>query len=99
MPWVYILECADGSYYVGSTVDLARRVWQHQNGEGAAYTRIRRRQPVRLAWSVEIDRIDECFAVEKQIQRWGRAKRRALVEGRVELLPDLASRPRRDGRG
>ncbi|AJR18690.1 GIY-YIG nuclease family protein [Pimelobacter simplex] len=44
--YCYILECADGSYYVGSTVDLERRVSQHQLGLGAAYTR--RRRPVVL---------------------------------------------------
>jgi putative endonuclease len=37
MAWVYVLECKDGSFYVGSTIDLERRVWQHQMGEGAAY--------------------------------------------------------------
>ena len=42
MAWVYILECSDGSLYVGSTTDVERRVWQHQNGEGAAYTKRRR---------------------------------------------------------
>ena len=92
MAWVYILECADGTYYVGSTVDLERRVWQHQEGEGegAAYTR--RRRPVRLVWSTDVDRIDEAYAFEKQIQGWNRAKRRALIEGRLMDLPWLASR-------
>ena len=51
MAWTYILECADGSYYVGSTVDLERRVAEHNEGLGAAYTRSRRRRPVRLAWT------------------------------------------------
>jgi putative endonuclease len=38
MPYAYILHCADGSYYVGSTIDLERRVAEHQAGEGAQYT-------------------------------------------------------------
>jgi putative endonuclease len=42
MPWTYILECADGSFYVGSTRDLEERVEQHNTGHGAAYTRRRR---------------------------------------------------------
>ena len=86
--WTYILECSDGSYYVGSTTDLDRRVSQHNRGEGAAYTRHRR--PVRLVWSVEFDRIDEAFHFEKQVQNWGRAKRLALIEGRWTDLPGLA---------
>jgi putative endonuclease len=90
MAWVYILECADGTLYVGSTVDLARRVWQHENGEGAAYTR--RRRPVRLVWSCEVDRVDEAFAFEKHLQGWSRAKRWALVEGRVDDLRWMSSR-------
>ncbi|HET8664880.1 MAG TPA: GIY-YIG nuclease family protein [Nocardioides sp.] len=90
MAWVYILECSDGSFYVGSTTDLERRVWQHQNGEGATYTK--RRRPVRLVWALPFDRIDEAWAFEKHVQGWGREKRRALIEGRVDDLPSLASR-------
>jgi putative endonuclease len=37
--YMYILECADGSYYTGSTNNLERRLQQHQNGEGANYTK------------------------------------------------------------
>ncbi|WP_300538024.1 GIY-YIG nuclease family protein [uncultured Nocardioides sp.] len=88
MAWTYILECADGSYYVGSTTHLDLRVGQHQRGEGAAYTRSRR--PVRLAWAGEFQRIDEAFGFEKQVQRWGRAKRQALIDGRWGDLPGLA---------
>jgi putative endonuclease len=92
MAFVYILECADGSWYVGSTIDLERRVAQHQHGEGSAYRR--RRLPVRLVFSSEFARIDDAFAFEKQVQGWSRAKRRALIDGRLEALPDL-SRKRR----
>ena len=90
MAWTYILECADGSYYVGSTTDLNRRLWEHNEGLGAAYTRRRGRRPVTLAWSGEFARIDEAFFYEKQIQGWGRPKRKALIDGKFELLPDLA---------
>lgn len=86
--YCYILECADGTYYVGSTVDLERRVSQHQLGLGAAYTRHRR--PVTLVWYEHYSRIDAAYAREKQIQGWGRAKRRALIEGRPHELPLLA---------
>ncbi len=90
MAWTYILECADGSYYVGSTVDLQGRVWQHQNGEGAAYTR--HRLPVTLVWSAQFDRVDQAFAFEKRVQGWSRRKRQALIEGRYDDLPELSSR-------
>ena len=90
MAWTYIIECADGSYYVGSTVDLERRVSQHNLGEGASYTMPRRRRPVRLVWAAEFNRVDDAFAYEKQIQNWSRAKRIALIEGRLSDLPALA---------
>jgi putative endonuclease len=95
MAWTYILECADGSLYVGSTTDLERRVSQHNLGIGAAYRRLRRRRPVRLVWAAEFQRVEDAFRYEKQVQGWSRAKRMALIEGRFHALPDLASRPPR----
>ena len=56
------------------------------------YTRSRR--PVKLAYAHEADRIDTAFALEKQVQGWSRAKRRALIEGQLELLPELARKAR-----
>ena len=90
MAWTYILECADGSYYVGSTVDLGRRLFEHNEGLGPIYTRIKRRRPVKLVLAVEFDRIEDAFRLEKQVQGWGRAKRQALIEGRLHDLPALA---------
>ena len=94
MAWTYILRCADGTYYVGSTVDLERRLYEHNDGLGAAYTR--RRRPVTLAWAGEFERIDEAFAFEKRVQGWGRAKRQALIDGRLDMLPRLASRSKKN---
>jgi putative endonuclease len=88
MPWVYMLRCRDGSFYVGSTTHLEERVHQHQIGMGAAYTRNRR--PVELVWAHETERVAEAFGLEKQIQNWSRAKRIALIEGRFDDLPGLA---------
>ena len=92
MPWAYILECADGSFYVGSTTDLDRRLSEHSQGLGAAYTRRPGRRPIRLVWSAEFARVDEAFAFEKRVQGWNRRKRIALIEGRWADLPSLASR-------
>jgi putative endonuclease len=79
MAFTYILECSDGSYYVGSTVDLERRIAQHAAGEGAAYTR---RRPVKLAWAMQMDSVAEAYLLEKKLQGWSRAKRRCVIEGR-----------------
>lgn len=77
MPYMYMLRCSDDSYYVGSTWDVERRLAQHNNGEGAAYTR--RRRPVVLVYVEEYSRIEDAFARETQVQNWSRAKREALI--------------------
>ena len=95
MPYLYILECSDGSYYTGSTWDLRQRLAQHQAGVGANYTA--KHLPVTLVYCEQYDRIDEAFQREKQVQGWSRKKKRALIEGRFEHLPDLsASKSKRD---
>jgi putative endonuclease len=86
--WMYILECCDGSYYTGSTVDLERRLNQHQTGEGANHTK--KRLPVKLVYSEEYQRIDTAFYREKQVQGWSRKKKEALIKGEFEKLPELA---------
>ncbi len=90
MAWMYILECCDESYYVGSTKDIKRRLSQHQAGIGANYTS--KRLPVKLVYCEEYERVDEAFYREKQVQGWRRAKREALINGQSELLPALAKK-------
>ena len=90
MAWMYILECCDNSYYVGSTKDLKRRLSQHQEGTGSNYTY--KRLPLKLVYCEEYDRVDEAFYREKQVQGWTRCKREALINGTPELLPALAKK-------
>jgi len=90
MAWMYILECADGSYYVGSTKDLERRFSEHQQGLGAKYTY--NRLPVKPVYGEEYDRISDAYAREKQVQGWRRGKREVLINGDLELLPALAKK-------
>jgi putative endonuclease len=63
---MYILECADGTYYTGSTNNLERRIWEHDNLLGAQYPR--KKPPVKLVYCEEYSRIDEAFYREKQVQ-------------------------------
>lgn len=97
--FVYMLRCCDGSYYVGSTRTLEKRIWEHQQGLGAEYTR--RRLPVELVWSAEFPNVGDAFFWEKRIQNWSRAKREALIGYRYDHLPDLAKKqfPREAIRG
>ncbi|MFJ6113895.1 GIY-YIG nuclease family protein [Agrococcus sediminis] len=92
MPHMYILECSDGSFYVGSTWDADYRLAQHQRGEGSQYTK--RRLPVKLVHCEYFERRDEAYWAEKQVQGWSRRKRLALIEGRAEELPGSTGRPR-----
>ncbi|KRB36361.1 excinuclease ABC subunit C [Microbacterium sp. Root180] len=92
MPFTYILRCADGTFYAGSTRDLGRRIEQHEAGMGSAYTR--RRLPVELAWSGEFERIDDAFAWEKRIQGWSHAKREAFILGGIDAVRGWSVRTR-----
>ncbi|HSB77318.1 MAG TPA: GIY-YIG nuclease family protein [Candidatus Methylomirabilis sp.] len=86
--WVYILECADGSYYVGHCDELEVRLRQHQSGALGGYTSTRR--PVRLAYSQDFPTRDEAFAAERQIKGRTRRKKDALIRGDWEELRLLA---------
>ena len=87
-PYMYILLCGNGSYYVGSTKYLEKRIARHQKGEGAKYTKLY--PPVTQIYFEKYDRIQEAFKREKQIQKWSRAKKEALINGDVEELKRLA---------
>lgn len=86
--WVYILACADNSYYVGHTDDLGKRMAQHDSGELGGYTASRR--PVRLVYSQAFQTREQAFAVERQLKGWSRKKKEALIAGDWELLRILA---------
>jgi putative endonuclease len=90
--YVYILRCADGSYYVGSATgyDLAPRVEQHNAGAYPGYTCTRR--PVVLVWSEYFDRITDGIAAERQIKGWSRAKKEALMRSDWASLSKLSQR-------
>ena len=93
MPWTYILKCRDGSLYTGSTSAVERRVWEHNAGLIPGYTSTRR--PVKLVFAHETERIDDAWALEKQIKGWRRAKKFALISGDYEQLVRLADTRRR----
>lgn len=77
--WVYILRCADGSYYTGHTDDLDKRIGEHQEGLCGGYTASR--LPVVLAFSQECSTREEALAAEQQIKGWSRKKKEAMMRG------------------
>ena len=88
--YMYILECAGNFYYTGSTINLSRRLQQHQNGEGSNFTS--KHLPVKLVYYEEFDRIDIAFYREKQIQKWSRAKKKVLIEENNKDLSALSKK-------
>jgi predicted GIY-YIG superfamily endonuclease len=95
--WVYILRCADGSYYVGHSDDLAVRLQQHETGVLGGYTATRR--PVQLVYSQDFTTRDEAFAAERRIKGWSRTKKEALIRGDWAEIRRLARGRRAQGRG
>jgi putative endonuclease len=77
MAFMYILKCANGSYYTGSTRNLGRRLYQHRSGAGANHTR--KYAPVELVYYEEYTLIKDAFYREKQVQRWSHKKKKALI--------------------
>jgi putative endonuclease len=85
--YVYILRCADGSYYVGSTrTSLDDRVAQHNAGNFDGYTA--RRRPVILVFAEHFDRITDAIAAERE--GWRRDKKEALIRGEFDTLRSLS---------
>lgn len=88
MPFCYILRCADGSFYVGSTQNLASRLNKHSEGSASGYTAARR--PVALAYVEELPSIEGARARERQLKGWTRAKKKALIAGAAGRLKTLS---------
>jgi putative endonuclease len=90
--FVYILRCADQSYYTGSTSKpLDERVAEHQAGAYDTYTASR--LPVTLVYSEEFGDIRDAHAAEQQIKGWSRVKKESLISGRWDLVSFHAKRP------
>jgi tRNA/rRNA methyltransferase len=82
-----MLRCSDGSYYLGHSDDLERRIAEHQSGLVEGYTHERR--PVALVWSQEFPTREEALAAERQIKGWSRPKKEALIRGDWEGVQAL----------
>ena len=76
--YVYVLECADGSFYTGYTTDVERRVAEHDAGEGAKYTR--GRAPVELIYKERFESRSAAMKREYEIKQLSRARKERLVD-------------------
>lgn len=77
--WVYLLRCADGSYYTGQTDRLEERVAEHQAGAVPGYTSSR--LPVEVVYVQTFPTREEALAAEQQIKGWSRKKKEAMIRG------------------
>ena len=86
--YVYILHCADGSYYTGHTDDLESRMYAHYAGLVPGYTATR--MPVSLEFSEEFPTRYEALERERQVKGWSRRKKEALIDRDWGLLRELS---------
>lgn len=87
--FVYILQCSDGTYYTGITNDLDRRIIEHEEGiDTNSYTS--KRRPVELKFYYQFNDVRQAIAFEKQVKRWSRKKKEAIINNQWELLPELS---------
>ena len=88
--YTYILQCANGQYYVGSTTDLDKRLQEHQAGLGAKFTS--KHLPIKLVYKEEFSSIELAFSRERQLHGWSRAKKEALIKGELDSLRELSTK-------
>jgi len=87
--YTYILECSDGSYYTGHTDDIDTRISAHKLGLFPnCYTYTRR--PIKVLYVVQFPTRDDAFRTERQIKGWNRKKKRALINGDLDILKYLS---------
>lgn len=91
LSFVYILKCSDGTFYTGVTSNLEKRISEHQSGKHAdSYTFTRR--PLQLVFYSEFTDINLVIEKEKQIKKWSKAKKEALIKNEFDKLPNLAKK-------
>ena len=88
--YVYILKCADGSYYVGHTDNLEKRMSEHNYGQSSEYTATR--LPLKLVFSQTCADRHEALQAERQIKQWSRKKKEALIQENWDLLKLLSKK-------
>ena len=90
--WAYMLRCADGTYYVGQSSDVERRVAEHQSGVVRGYTHSRR--PVELIWCEVFEERAQAMEAERVVKGWSKAKKEALIAQNWDRLKQFAVPPK-----
>jgi predicted GIY-YIG superfamily endonuclease len=87
--FIYMLECNDGSYYIGHTDDIDRRISEHNNGQISGYTK--NRLPIKVVYTQDFATRDEAINAEQQIKGWSRKKKHALIQNDWETIKKLSN--------
>jgi predicted GIY-YIG superfamily endonuclease len=87
---VYILKCTDGSYYVGHTDNLTERILRHNSARASKWTACR--LPIKIVYNESYENEEQAILRERQIKRWSRAKKEALIGGDTNALQSLSKR-------
>ncbi len=74
--FVYIIECSDSTFYIGTTNDVEKRIAKHNSGKGAKYTR--GRTPVKLKYTQAFENRSEACKHEYKLKRYSREEKIAL---------------------
>ena len=89
MSWfVYILRCVNDSYYIGHSLNPSARLSRHKDGTGAQHTATY--QPNGILYHERFDTEAEAVRRERQLKRWSRAKKEALITGNKVRLHELS---------
>ncbi|MGD0290749.1 MAG: GIY-YIG nuclease family protein [Candidatus Binataceae bacterium] len=92
--YVYIMSSKSGVLYIGATNDLDRRVFEHKQGQIEGFTK--RYRVTRLVYVEEYVRATEMVARERQLKRWTRSRKLALIHSQNPEMADYARRTARD---
>ena len=87
--FMYMLECNDGSYYIGHTDDIDKRIVEHTQGKINGYTK--KRLPVKIVYVQDFMTRDEAINAERQIKGWSRKKKEALLRDDWEKIKELSN--------
>ena len=88
--FVYILRCSDGTYYVGQTDDIEKRIAAHRSKAYSCYTA--KRLPIEVVFCQQCFSRTDAFTLEKKIKSWSRKKKEALISGDWESVKLFAKK-------
>jgi predicted GIY-YIG superfamily endonuclease len=88
--YVYMLRCFDGTFYVGHTDNIDRRIAEHKQGIGSSYTK--KKLPIELVYVELCSSRSEALVTEHKIKKWSCIKKEALIKNNWDLLKTVCKK-------